>query len=189
MSRLIQQLLLVRGSPSFIPSFRSVRIVPLLGERRMVTFSLHGTYLVRMLRLSADSASPVILCNDCISDFSVIDLCMVSFTLQIDPSNMIPLGGQSPQEQHSQNVIRKGYTRSHKVLVMGVEVADFSCWVLRPTEAELGDCFKVPEKMGDSCRTESGRQGSPRGSGRVANEISDVQGTSELDGTIGHQVR
>ena len=143
----------------------------------MVTFSLHGTYFVRVLRLSADSASSVILCNDCISDFSVINLCMVSFTLQIDPSNMIPLGGQSPQEQHSQDVIRKGYTRRHKALVMGVEVADFSRWVLRSTEAELGDCLEVPEQSGDSCRTKSGGQGSPGGSGCVASEVTDVQGT------------
>ena len=71
---------------------------------------------------------------------------------------------------------------------MGVETADFSCWVLCPTEAELGDCFEVPEKMGDSCHTKSGGQGSPSGSGCVANEISDVQGTSELNGTIGHRV-
>ena len=69
---------------------------------------------------------------------------------------------------------------------MGVEAADFSRWVLRSTEVELGDCFKVPEKTGDSCHTKSSRQGSPCGSGRVANEISDVQGTSELDGAICH---
>ena len=47
------------------------------------------------------------------------------------------------------------------MLVMGVEAADFSCWVLRSTEAELGDSLEVPEKTGDSCRTESGGQGSP----------------------------
>ena len=72
---------------------------------------------------------------------------------------------------------------------MGVEAADFSRWMLRPTEAELGDCLEVPKKMGDPCCTKSGGQGSPGGSRRVANEISDVQGTSELDGTIGHRVR
>ena len=60
---------------------------------------------------------------------------------------------------------------------MGVEAADLSRWVLHSTETELGDCFKVPEKTGDSCRTESGRQGSSCGSGRVANEVMDVQGT------------
>ena len=72
---------------------------------------------------------------------------------------------------------------------MGVEAADFSCWVLRPAEAELGDCLEVPEKMGDSCHTKSGGQGSPGGIGCVYNEISDVQGTSELDGAIGHRVQ
>ena len=72
---------------------------------------------------------------------------------------------------------------------MGVEAADLSRWVLRSTEAELGDCLEVPEKTGDSCRTESGGQGSPGGSRCIADEISDVQGTSELDGTVGHQVR
>ena len=72
---------------------------------------------------------------------------------------------------------------------MGVEVADLSCWVLRSTEAELGDCLEVPEKMGDSCRTESGGQGSPGGCRHVPNEITDVQGTSQLDGAIGHRVR
>ena len=72
---------------------------------------------------------------------------------------------------------------------MGVEAADLSRWVLRPTEAELCDCFKVPEKSGDFCCTKSSGQSSPGGSGGVANEISDVQGTSELDGTIGHRVR
>ena len=69
---------------------------------------------------------------------------------------------------------------------MGVKAADFSCWVLRSTEVELGDLLKVPEKSGDSCRAKGIGQGSPGGSGCVANEISDVQGTSELDGTIGH---
>ena len=72
---------------------------------------------------------------------------------------------------------------------MGVKAADLSCWVLRSTKAELGDLLKVPEKMGDSCHTKSGGQCSPCGSGCVANEISDVQGTSELDGAIGHQVQ
>ena len=57
---------------------------------------------------------------------------------------------------------------------MGVEAADLSCWVLRSTEAELGDCFEVPEKTGDSCRTESGGQSSPGGCTGVTNEISDV---------------
>ena len=51
---------------------------------------------------------------------------------------------------------------------MSVEVADLSCWVLRSTEAELCDRLEVPEKMGDSCRTESGGQGSPREGGGVA---------------------
>ena len=134
----------------------------------MVTFSLHSTNLVHMLLLSTKSASPVILCNDCVSDFSVIYLCMGSFALQIDHCNMIPLGGQSPQEQHSQNVTREGYTRCHKALVMGVEAADLSRWVLCSTEAELGDCLEVPEKSGDSCRTESGGQGSPCEGGCVA---------------------
>ena len=72
---------------------------------------------------------------------------------------------------------------------MGVEAADFSRWVLRSTEAELGDCLEVSKKTGDSCRTESGGQGSPGGCTGITNEISDVQGTSELDGTIGHRVR
>ena len=134
----------------------------------MVTFSLHSTNLVRVLLLSSDSASPVILHNNCVSDFSVVYLCMGSFALQIDGSNMIPLGGQGPQEQHSQNVTREGYTRHHKVLVMGVEAADFSRWVLRSTEAELGDCLEVPKKSGDSSRTKSDGQGSPHEGGRVA---------------------
>ena len=69
---------------------------------------------------------------------------------------------------------------------MGVEATDFSCWVLRSTEAELSDCLEVPEKTGDSSRTESGGQGSPGGIGGVSNEILDVQGTSEFDGAIGH---
>ena len=72
---------------------------------------------------------------------------------------------------------------------MGVEAADLSRWVLHSTEAELGDCLEVPEKTGDSCCTKSGGQGSPGGCTGVTNEISDVQGTSELDGAIGHQVR
>ena len=99
---------------------------------------------------------------------------------------MIPLGGQSPQEQHTQNVTRESHTSCHKALVMGVEAADLSCWVLHSTEVELYDRFKVPEKSGDSCCTKGGGQGSPGGSGGVANEISDVQGTSELDGAISH---
>ena len=70
----------------------------------------------------------------------------------------------------------------------GVEMADLSHWVLRSTEAELCDCFKVPERLGDSCPTKSSGQSSPGGSTGVANEISDVQGTSELDGAICHQV-
>ena len=72
---------------------------------------------------------------------------------------------------------------------MGVEVADLSSWVLHSTEAELCDCFKVPEKLGDSCCTKCSGQGSPGGSGGVANEISDVQGTSELDDAISHRVQ
>ena len=71
---------------------------------------------------------------------------------------------------------------------MGVEVADLSHWVLRSTEVKLCDCLEVPKKTGDSCRTESGGQGSPGGSGGVANEISDVQGTSEFDGAIGQSI-
>ena len=80
-------------------------------------------------------------------------------------------------------------TRCHKALVMGVEAADFSRWVLRSTEAKLCDCLEVPEKTGDSCHIKGGGQGSPGGSRGVANEISDVQGTSELDGAISHRVR
>ena len=72
---------------------------------------------------------------------------------------------------------------------MGVEAADFSRWVLRSTEVELSDRLEVPEKTGDSCRTESGGQGSPGRCAGSSDEISDVQGTSELDGAIGHQVR
>ena len=72
------------------------------------------------------------------------------------------------------------------MLVMGVESADFSHWVLCSTEAEL--CLEVSEKSGDSCHSKEVGQGSPHGSGSWCNEISDVQGTSELDGTIGHQV-
>ena len=71
---------------------------------------------------------------------------------------------------------------------MGVEAADLSRWVLRSTEAELGDCLEVPEKTRDSCRTKSGGQGSPGGCTGVTNEVTDVQGTSQLDGTISHQV-
>ena len=137
----------------------------------MVTFSLYSTYFMRMLLLSSDSASPIVLCYDSISDFSVIYCIMGGFPLQKDGHNMIPLGGQSPQEQHSQNVTRKGYTRRHKALVMGVEVADLSCWVLRSAESELCCCLEVPKKTGNSCRTESGGQGSPGGIGGVANEI------------------
>ena len=177
-------LLLVRRCPSFIPSFRSVRIVPLLGERRMITFSLHGTNFVCMLQLSTNSASSVILCNDCISDFSVVNCCMCSFALQIYRCNMIPFGGQSPQEQHSQNVTREGHTRHHKTLVMGVEAANFSRWVLCSTEVELGDRLEVPKKAGDSCHTKSGGQGSPCESICVANEILDVQGTSKLNALL-----
>ena len=72
---------------------------------------------------------------------------------------------------------------------MGVEAADLSCWVLCSTEAELCDCLEVPEKSGDSCCAKGVGQGSPRGSGGHCDEISDVQGTSELDGAICHQVR
>ena len=71
---------------------------------------------------------------------------------------------------------------------MGVETTDFSRWVLRSTEAELGDCLEVPEKMGDSCRTKSGGQGCPGRCAGSSDEISDVQGTSELDGAVGHRV-
>ena len=72
---------------------------------------------------------------------------------------------------------------------MGVEAADFSRWVLRSTEAELGDCLEVPEKTGDSCRTKGGGQGSPGRCAGSSDEIANVQGTSQLDGTIGHRVR
>ena len=130
-----------------------------------------------MLLLTWTCSSLIEFRYDSVSNFSVVYLRMGGFALQIDGRNMIPLGGQSPQEQHSQNVTRKGYTRCHKVLVMGVEAADLSRWVLCSTEAELGDCLEVPEKMGDSCRTESGGQGSPGGIGSISNEITDVQGT------------
>ena len=182
-------LLLARRCSSFIPSFRSVIIVPLLGESGMVTLFLYCANFMHVLLLSSDRASSVILCYNNISDFSVINICMGSFALQIDCSNMIPLEGQSLQEQHSQNVTRKGHTRHNKVLVMGVEAADLSHWVLHSTEAELCDCFEVPEKLGDSCRTKGIGQGSPHGSRGCCDEISDVQGTSELDLAIGHQVR
>ena len=112
--------LLVRRIPSFIPSFRSVIIGPFLGERRMVTFSLYSANFMRVLLLSSDRASPVILCYDSISDLSVVNICMGSFALQVYCCNMIPLGGQSPQEQHPQNITREGYSRCEKVLVMGV---------------------------------------------------------------------
>ena len=69
---------------------------------------------------------------------------------------------------------------------MGVETAHFSHWVLRFTEAELCDCLEVPKKSGDPCHAKGIGQGSPRGSRGCCDEISDVQGTSELDGTIGH---
>ena len=69
---------------------------------------------------------------------------------------------------------------------MGVEAADLSRWVLRSTEAELGDRLEVPEKTGDSCRTESGGQSSPGCCGRSRNEIANVQGTSQLNGTVSH---
>ena len=71
---------------------------------------------------------------------------------------------------------------------MGVEAADFSRWVLHSTEAELCDCLEVSEKSGDSCRSKGVGQGSPCDSGGCCDEISDVQGTSELDGTVGHRV-
>ena len=71
---------------------------------------------------------------------------------------------------------------------MGVEAADLSRWVLCSTEAELGDCLEVPEKTGDFTRTKSGGQGSPGRCAGSSNEISDVQGTSELDGAVGHRV-
>ena len=69
---------------------------------------------------------------------------------------------------------------------MGVEATDLSRWVLRSTETELCDCFKVPEKLGDSYCAKGVGQSSPHGSGGCCNEISDVQGTSEFDGIIGH---
>ena len=69
---------------------------------------------------------------------------------------------------------------------MGVEVADFSCWVLHSTEAELCDCLEVSKKSGDSCHSKGVGQGSPHSSGGHCNEISGVQGTSELDGAVGH---
>ena len=72
---------------------------------------------------------------------------------------------------------------------MGVEAADLSRWVLRSTEVELCDCLEVPKKTGDSCHTESGGQGSPGRCAGSSDEISDVQGTSELDGAIGHRVQ
>ena len=155
----------------------------------MVTFSLYSTNFVCMLLLSSDRASPIVLCYDSIWDFSVVNSCMGGFALQVYCCNMIPFRGQSPQEQHSQYVTREGHTRHNKVLVMGVEMADLSRWVLRSTEVELCDCLEVPEKSGDSCHAKGVGQGSPRGSGGCCNEISDVQGTSELDGAIGYQVR
>ena len=72
---------------------------------------------------------------------------------------------------------------------MGVEAADLSCRMLRSTETELCDCLEVSKKSGDSCCSKGVGQGSPRGSGGCCDEISDVQGTSELDGTVGHQVQ
>ena len=130
-----------------------------------------------VLLLSSDSASSVVLCYNSISDFSVVDICMGSLALQINCGNMIPLGGQSPQEQHSQNVTREGYTRCHKALVMGVEAAYLSRWVLHSTEAELCNCFEVPKKSGDSCHAKGVGQGSPRGSGGCCDKITDVQRT------------
>ena len=138
----------------------------------MVTFSLHGTNFVRVLSLTWTCSSSIEFRYDSISNLSVVDICMDSFALQVYRRNMVPLGGQSPQEQHSQNVTREGHTSSHKALVMGVEVADLSHWVLHSTEAELGDCLEVPEKTGDSCRTESGGQGCPGCCRRVPNEIT-----------------
>ena len=72
---------------------------------------------------------------------------------------------------------------------MGVEAADFSCWVLHSTEAELCDCLEVSKKSEDSCCSKGVGQGSPLGSGGCCDKILDVQGTSEINGAIGHQVR
>ena len=108
----------------------------------MVTFSLHGTDLVHVLLVSWTCSSLIEFRNDCVSNLSVVDICMGCLALQVYHCNMIPLGGQSPQEQHSQNVTREGYTRRHEMLVMGVEAADLSRWVLRSTEAELGVAFQ-----------------------------------------------
>ena len=143
----------------------------------MVTFLLHGINFVRVLLLTWTCSSSIKFRNDCVSNLSVVDICMGSFALQVYRCNVVPLGGKSPQEQHTQNVTQKGHTSSHKALVMGVEATDLSRWVLRSTETELGDCLEVPEKTGDSCRTKSGGQGSPGCCGRVPNEITDVQGT------------
>ena len=108
----------------------------------VVTFSLHGTNFVCVLLLTWICPGPIEFCYDSVSNFSVVDICMGCLALQVYHCNMIPLGGQSPQEQHSQNVTREGYTRRHEMLVMGVEAADLSRWVLRSTEAELGVAFQ-----------------------------------------------
>ena len=97
-------LLLVRSRPSFISSFRSISVAPLLRERWVVTFSLHGTNLVRVLLLTWTCSSPIEFRYDSVSNLSVIYCSMGGFPLQIDGRNMIPLRGQSPQEQHPQNV-------------------------------------------------------------------------------------
>ena len=111
----------------------------------MVTFPLHGTNLVHVLLLTWTCSSSIKFRYNSVLNFSVANICMGGFPLQIYCCNMIPLGRQSSQEQHSQHVIQEGYAICREACVVGVEAADFSCWVLRSTEAELGDLLKVSE--------------------------------------------
>ena len=99
----------------------------------MVTFSLHGTDLVRVLLLTWTCSSPIEFCNDCVLNLSVVDICMGSFALQVYRCNMIPLGGQSPQEQHSQNVTQEGHTSSTRRWL----------WVLKRLISAAGCCVPL----------------------------------------------
>ena len=108
----------------------------------MVTFSLHGTNFVRVLLLTWICSSLIEFRNDCVSNLSVVDICMGSFAPQVYCCNMIPLGGQSPQEQHSQNVTQEGYTRRYQALVMGVQAA--GCCV--PLKRNWVTALKSPKR-------------------------------------------
>ena len=72
---------------------------------------------------------------------------------------------------------------------MGVEAADLSRQVLRSTETELDDTFKVSEKSRDSCRAKGVGQVCPGLCTGVRDEITNIYIAMELYGSVCHGVR